>query len=310
MYSRKRHDLSIQALRAFIATVHYGSLSRAAAELNITQPAISAQLKRLQKVVGGDLFVKTAAGRGLSDLGTQLEQYARRIITLNDQVIAAAGRSFSRRAITVGIQSVFARVLFPDLVKLRQTSGALAWEFFADSAVALAAKYKAGYLDLAAMVAPPEDLPNVAAEWSERLVWVRAPHIFPVKSGQPIPFVGRNGGYIDRIVFDTLNQRGVPYVMGFQAGEMATMIAAVEAGLGVFALPERCVPLSLIVARDAELPQLPLVRVVVLFKEGFEFKRHRVEMSAFISVVRPQRGKLIKLHQAASARPRSVTLVQ
>jgi DNA-binding transcriptional LysR family regulator len=304
MRSRQGHDLSIQALRAFVATIHYGSLTKAAEELNITQPAISAQLKRLQKIVGGDLFVKTATGRGLSELGARLEQYARRIIVLNDQAIAAAGRNSSRRALSVGVQSVFARMVFPELVKLRQSSDTLAWEFVADSAPALTAKYKSGYLDLVAMVAPPEGLPNVTAEWSEQLVWVRSPHNLPVAADRPIPFIGRNNGFIDRIVFDALSQRDVPYAIAFQAGEMATMVAAVEAGLGVFALPERCVPSSLIAARDAVLPELPRVRVVVLHKEGFEIKRLRAQMNAFIAAVQPASAKLINLHPTGSAQSR------
>src|ERR1700691_905351 len=118
MNSRVVRDLSITALRAFVAISEHGSFSKAAEQLNLTQPAISAQLKRLQQILGGDLFYKRAGGVGLSELGVLLERYARRVLTLNDQVIASTGGNRERETIRLGIQSIFVESVFPELVKI------------------------------------------------------------------------------------------------------------------------------------------------------------------------------------------------
>jgi len=46
-----------ELFRSFIAISEHGSFTKAAEELNLTQPAISAQMKRLQQMLGGDLLV-------------------------------------------------------------------------------------------------------------------------------------------------------------------------------------------------------------------------------------------------------------
>jgi DNA-binding transcriptional LysR family regulator len=295
MHSRHRHDIPIKALRAFIAIIEYGTYSRAADELNLSQPAISAHIKRLQQIMGGHLFEKKPVGLGLTKLGSQVERYARRIVALNDQAIATTGRSPYRETIHLGLQSVFARSVLPDVVRLCRTTDKLSYKYFGDSAPVLAEKLKSGYIDLVLMVASTDSLLNVVAEWTEQLVWVRAPHTFPMTDGEPIPFVGRNDGFIDRTVLGVLDKCERPYRMGYNASEMVTMIAAVESGLGFMSTPERCVPQSLIASRERILPSLPEVRVGVFFKDGFDIARHRSFVTAFVSAVQPPSAKLVIL---------------
>ncbi len=287
MYSRDRRDLSIRDLRAFLAVVQYGSLTKAARELNLTQPAISMQLKRLQEVLGDALFVKTSARQSLSELGVRVEQYARRIVTLNDQAIAAAGRNPNIRTICAGVQGAFARILLPDLLALSQGSDMPNWEFRSYSAQVLTEQYKAGHLDLVVMMAPPDGLTNVAAEWTEQLVWVCRRRRSPLAAGKPVPFIGSNTTFVDRSAHNAFSEFNVPYRITLQAGDMGIAIRAAEAGLGVLAMTERCVPSSLVVTRDPTLPRLPRVRVAVFYHEGFDVVRYKSELDTFISIARP-----------------------
>jgi DNA-binding transcriptional LysR family regulator len=287
MHSRDRRDLSIRDLRAFLAVVQHGNLTKAARELNLTQPAITIQLKRLERIVGGALFVKTSARQSLTELGSRLEQYARRILSLNDQAIAAAGRNPSTGAIYAGVQGSFAGILLPGLLRLSQTSDTPIWELNSNSAPVLLEHYKAGQLDLVFMMAPLEGLPNVAEEWTEQLVWVCRPRRPPLAAGKPVPFIGRGNDVIDQLVHKVFAEFNVPYRIVLQGGDIAVMTAAAEAGLGVFAIPERCVPPSLVVTRDRMLPRLPRVRVAVFYKEGFDVVRYKSELDTFISIVRP-----------------------
>ncbi|MDN3556583.1 LysR family transcriptional regulator [Halomonas maura] len=64
------HDL--KALRAFVAVAHQGSVSRAAEELHLTQPAVSLKLKQLQETLGLTLFQRHAQGLALTSDGHAL----------------------------------------------------------------------------------------------------------------------------------------------------------------------------------------------------------------------------------------------
>ena len=103
LFRNRQSDIPIALYRTFVVISEVGSFTKAAEELKLTQSAISAQMKRLQKLVGGSLFVKQAVGIGLSDLGLWVEEYARRILILNDQVMAVAGRASHEETVYLGI---------------------------------------------------------------------------------------------------------------------------------------------------------------------------------------------------------------
>jgi DNA-binding transcriptional LysR family regulator len=173
------------------------------------------------------------------------------------------------------------------------------YRFICGSAPFLAEKLKAGYVDLVFMLAQTESRRNVVAEWIEPIVWGRAPDVFPVVENAPIPLVGREEGFIDRRVMEALDEIDVPYQIVFNAGDLSALAAAVEAGIGVMVAPKRALPGSLIVARERMLPRLPELRSVVVHKEGFDVKRHRTLVDAFITAVSPQGATARKLVQRA-----------
>ncbi|WP_159008596.1 LysR family transcriptional regulator [Bradyrhizobium sp. S69] len=67
---------NIQQLEAFTAVVRHGSLGRAAAVLNVTQPALSRMVKRLEDDVGSPLFERHSKGMKLTDIGEALLPHA------------------------------------------------------------------------------------------------------------------------------------------------------------------------------------------------------------------------------------------
>ncbi len=272
-------------LRSFISISGHGSFTKAAEELNLTQPAISAQVKRLQRIVGGDLFFKKAHGVGLTTLGSMVEGYARRILALNDQIIAMAGQAPRHETVHLGIQNIFARTVLADVVNKVPRAGH--YRFICGSAPFLAEKLKAGYVDLVFMLAQTESRRNVVAEWTEQIVWGRAHDQFPVVENEPIPLVGREEGFIDRKVMESLDEREVPYTIVFNAGDLTALAAAVEAGIGVMVAPKRAIPASLLAAKERILPKLPQLCSAVFHKEGFDVKRHRALVDAFVSAVGP-----------------------
>lgn len=72
--------MDITHLRAFVMIAREGNLTRAATRLNLTQPAVSLQLKILQSQIGTQLFSRTPSGMQLTDEGTKLLPFAERIL--------------------------------------------------------------------------------------------------------------------------------------------------------------------------------------------------------------------------------------
>jgi DNA-binding transcriptional LysR family regulator len=64
---------------AFVRTAETGSLSRAARDLRLTQPAISKRLERLEKNLGARLFERGSRGVRLTDAGAQYLEVVRRL---------------------------------------------------------------------------------------------------------------------------------------------------------------------------------------------------------------------------------------
>src|SRR5213080_583638 len=71
----------IQALRCFITVAREGTVSRAAALLHLTQPAVSLQLKGLEESIGLQLFNRTPGGFTLTEAGVALLPLAHKAVS-------------------------------------------------------------------------------------------------------------------------------------------------------------------------------------------------------------------------------------
>jgi len=116
--------MDLRALRYFIAVLEAGSLSRAAGSLFVAQPALTAQIKKLEGELGAQLFERSYAGVTPTPAGQQLYEDARRL--LSD---AAAMRERVRRlpqgpegSVTVALPFLLASLLMgPVLAALKQS---------------------------------------------------------------------------------------------------------------------------------------------------------------------------------------------
>ena len=90
-------------LRTLIAVVDLRSFTRAAQLHGVTQPAVSAQIKRLQTLLGGELFDKSAPGVTLTAKGEVVVNYARRLLALNDQMLDVTARGSAAPQLRIGL---------------------------------------------------------------------------------------------------------------------------------------------------------------------------------------------------------------
>jgi DNA-binding transcriptional LysR family regulator len=97
--------MDIDQLIAFDRIVREGSFSRAAWELHIAQPTISARIQALEQEVGGPLFARGGRRISLTALGASFLPYARRAIEVLAEGAAAAreAQAGQRGRLTIGV---------------------------------------------------------------------------------------------------------------------------------------------------------------------------------------------------------------
>lgn len=78
-------NLDLTAMRSFVTVAETGGVTKAAAQLHLTQSAVSMQLKRLEEALGQPLILRSGRGVRLSPQGEQLLGYGRRMLALNDE---------------------------------------------------------------------------------------------------------------------------------------------------------------------------------------------------------------------------------
>ncbi|WP_018352407.1 LysR family transcriptional regulator [Longispora albida] len=81
-------ELEVRHLRLLCAIAEHGSLTRAAAALRLTQPGLSAQLKRIERMIGGALFVRDVRGAVPTALGELVLSRARAVLPALDDLRA------------------------------------------------------------------------------------------------------------------------------------------------------------------------------------------------------------------------------
>jgi DNA-binding transcriptional LysR family regulator len=106
-------------LRAFAAVVRLGSVKEAAAELSVSEAAVSLHIGSLRRELGDQLFTRASAGLAFTPGGLRLARRATEMLGLQDRTIlevSQAGRG--RRLLRIAAASLFAEHAAPGLIEL------------------------------------------------------------------------------------------------------------------------------------------------------------------------------------------------
>jgi DNA-binding transcriptional LysR family regulator len=105
-------------LLTFLTIVECGSAKAAAARLSVTESAVSASLAALHREIGVALFERSGRGLRLTEAGSVFADYARRILGLMDESVAAArqGVSAEHGRVRLGAVTTAGEYLVPGLL--------------------------------------------------------------------------------------------------------------------------------------------------------------------------------------------------
>ena len=109
--------MNLKQLEAFVQVAEGGSFSKAAKQLFLTQPTISAHISSLEKELNARLFVRNTKEVKLSDDGKELYRYARQMIDLQKKDRGKnlkQAKSESKHLITIAASTIPAQYLLPE----------------------------------------------------------------------------------------------------------------------------------------------------------------------------------------------------
>ncbi|GAA0486717.1 LysR family transcriptional regulator [Paractinoplanes deccanensis] len=106
-------------LRAYSAVVRLGSVKLAAAQLSVSESAISLHIGQLRRELGDQLFSRTSSGLAFTPGGLRLASRANEMLGLQDiTVLEVSAAARGRRLLRVGASSLFAEHAAPGLIEL------------------------------------------------------------------------------------------------------------------------------------------------------------------------------------------------
>jgi DNA-binding transcriptional LysR family regulator len=101
----KAELLSLQQIRCFCAALELGSFTAAADELRVSQPAVAEQIRKLERALGADLFVRAGRGVVATEAGRAFAEHAARSLRAVEDAAGSVGELTGLRGGTVAIGS-------------------------------------------------------------------------------------------------------------------------------------------------------------------------------------------------------------
>jgi DNA-binding transcriptional LysR family regulator len=263
-------NIPTDLLRTFAAVVDFRSFTKAAVSLGVTQPAVSAQIKRLQRLLSDDIFDRSTPGVSLTPHGEIVLNYARRLLSLNDQIVHLGGTGPTPElVIRVGTPSDFVASLLPGmLTSFRERWPDVRFSVHTDFFDSLARQLRAGEIDVLvglSMVQPQDARYCVSRE----IVWARGDNTH-LNLDMPVPLVSYGTPCMyHQLATRALKSVEIDWEDVFTGPSLNSLMNAVAAGLGIMAVNRRRIDDDRIVVwEDAPLPKLPDLYSGIYVREG------------------------------------------
>jgi DNA-binding transcriptional LysR family regulator len=266
-------QISLRQLRIFESVARHSSMSRAAKEMHLTQPAVSMQMKQLEEQIGVPLLEQNGRHLYLTEAGQVLRGHAERFNaqTLELQAAMDQFRDLERGLLRIAVVST-ANYFLPPLIAAyseRHPGVRISLQVAnRESVLALLADHRT---DLAITGEPPEGVDVDAQRFMDNPLVVIANPGHPLAQLKQVSlmqlreerFVMREAGSGTRAAIERLfAERKVNYLLGCELSSNEAIKQAVQAGLGLAVVSLQTIELELETRRLAVLPAdgFPIVR--------------------------------------------------
>ena len=256
------HNIDTSLLRAFVAVAETGGMTSAARLVNLTQAAVSQQVKRLEETFGRQLFERDRRGLRLTPSGERLLVRARRLLALNDEVWALMTAPDFTGEVRLGVPHDIVGPYMPPVLKsFDQAWPGVRVSLDCRTSVNLLRALERREVDLI-LTTERACAPHGETLLPDPLVWVGARDGRAWKR-DPLPVsIGGEDCAFRPFAIEALNHAGRDWRPVCEISNMLAECAAVEADLAVVPLLASTVPetLTILGAGDG-LPPLPMFQI-------------------------------------------------
>jgi len=254
-------ELQIGLLKTFLAIIDTGGFTSASQRVHRTQSAISMQVKRLEDTIGQPLFERTGRSFRITAEGEVLVPYARRLLKLHEETVAAMIKPNVAGAVKIGIIDDYALRFLPNILsRFAAAYPQVQVTVRCEPTSLLVPALENGELDLVLVNGNPGEDGEIIRH--DQAVWVTsANHL--THEEDPLPLAVFHAECIFRKwaleALDAINRR---YRVAYQSPSVAGIIATVSAGLAVAILFDSVAPQEFRRLRsDDGFPELPAATI-------------------------------------------------
>ena len=253
-------DIDVGLLRTFVAVAETGRMTTAARVVNLSQGAVSQQIKRLETLFGMNLFDRTADAARLTRDGEKLITQAHRLISLNDEVIEHMRKGDFSGEVRLGVpHDVVGKLMPPILRRFSQEHPNVLVTLVSETTHALRTHLRERQVDLALMTeAEPGDRELLL---TDRLVWVGSKGGDAWRRRPVAVALGQEGCAFRALAIKALTRSGIEWRPICQVGSLEPVFATLEADMAVAPFLFRTVPDRLDVLPEGHLPPLPVFHI-------------------------------------------------
>lgn len=242
-------QVDLRHFRAFLTVARLGSFTRAAAQLHVSQPALTVQIRQLEEALGLRLFDRNNRRVLLTASGQQLVGPAERLLAEFDGLVRDAGDLSARRrgVVTIAVLPSVAADLLPDVLRELSTRHAgldvRLHDVVAGRVVEMVKNLEVDF-GIGSLDRPDPDLRWKPIVRDRLCAFVPAGRRVPrgglsleALGRQPLILTSRDSS-VRQLVERTLARRRVAARVAYSVTYMSSALALVRAGLGVAILPE------------------------------------------------------------------------
>ncbi len=264
-------NIDTDILRSFLTIYESGSFSIAAERLGRTQSTISQQIKKLEDILGNDVFIRNNRSVSLTTEGEILLSYARKIISLNDEVCGRITKPDISGTIRLGAPEAFAAHHLPDiLVQFAKSHPSVGLEVHCGLSHHLIDDFEKGDFDLILVKRDNKMRIYGNKVWHETLVWAgQGTEQFRMDDTVPLVLSPNPCVYRSKMI-DALDKKQIKWNPVFTSSNMTSRIAAARSGLGVTVIPKEMLnSIHGLVAlgEKSGLPSLPPIEIDLIINQ-------------------------------------------
>lgn len=254
-------NLDLTALRAFAAVADAGGVTKASGYLNLTQSAVSMQIKRLEEMLDVGLFDRSTRRLVLTGAGEQMLGYARRMLELNDEVLTRLTASDYEGELKLGVPHDIVYPVIPRVLhRLAVDFPRVKVQLVSSYTARLRRMFARGELD--AILTTEADCDAGGETLITRsLVWVGA-EAGNMWKQRPLRLAFEHACIFRSSVQAALDRAGIAWEMAVESDSTRAVEASISADLAVHACIEGTEPPYVeCIAHGGALPTLPEIRI-------------------------------------------------